>query len=238
MKKSAEASVNIIVTGPNEEPICSISSPQNGDFSLLEKRFCLKVARQTPNILPSMLAVTWTSDRDGELFAGMGDPSGTILFASSELSQNTHQITLTVTDEMGLSCMDTIEYSIGSPPSLMLQLPYTNTLINEGDDLTFSALVSDSEQSGSELLVEWESDIDGQLYAAMQLPMVSLNSSTSLSFGTHIISATVTDFDNLYTTETVSIVVNAFPPTQCDHLTRSSHHHRHTHRNSQWLNRL
>ena len=40
---------------------------------------------------------------------------------------------------------------------------------------------------------------------------ISLFTSNSLSFGTHTISATVTDLDGLYATGTVSIIVNAIP---------------------------
>lgn len=210
--KSAETSVNITVTGPNQIPNCEITNPINGEFSLVGDEVTFEGTATDPDISPSMLAVTWTSDKDGELSSGMGDPSGSVSFSSAELSQNTHQITLSVTDEMGLSCTDTIEYSIGSPPTLLLQLPYVDTLINEGDDLTFSAYVSDTEQSGSDLLVEWESDIDGQLYSGYAAANgISLFNSTSLSFGTHTISATVTDLDGLYATGTVSIIVNAIP---------------------------
>ena len=98
----------------------------------------------------NLLAVTWISDKDGELSSGMADASGTYVFDTSTMSLNTHQITMTVTDEMGLQCTDTIQYSIGTPPTIILQQPYVNTLINEGDEQVFSAIVSDTEQSGSD----------------------------------------------------------------------------------------
>ncbi len=210
--KTDTSSVNITVTAANTAPSCEITQPTSGDFSVAGATVTFAGTFSDPDIEPTMLAVTWTSDKDGELSTGMGDAAGTYSFEASELSQNTHQIALTVTDEMGLQCTDTIEYSIGTPPSIVLQQPYANTLINEGDEQVFSAFVSDTEQTGSELMVEWESDINGTLYVGpAESSGISQFETDALSFGTHLITATVTDVDGLYASQQVSMVVNAIP---------------------------
>ena len=205
-------SVELTIKGPNQAPLCEITQPNNGEFSVGGSNVTFAGTMSDPDIESSLLAVTWTSDKDGELSTGMADVSGTYSFDTSELSLNTHQVTLTVTDEMGLQCTDTIQYSIGTPPSIVLQQPYANTLINEGDEQVFSALVSDTEQSGSELQVVWESDINGTLFVGpAESNGLSQFETDALSFGTHLITATVTDLDGLYASQQVSMVVNAIP---------------------------
>lgn len=205
-------SVELTIKGPNQAPLCEITQPNNGEFSVGGSNVTFAGTMSDPDIEASLLAVTWTSDKDGELSTGMADVSGSYSFDTGELSLNTHQVTLTVTDEMGLQCTDTIQYSIGTPPSIVLQQPYANTLINEGDEQVFSALVSDTEQSGSELQVVWESDINGTLFVGpAESNGLSQFETDALSFGTHLITATVTDLDGLYASQQVSMVVNAIP---------------------------
>ena len=210
--KSDVSSVELTITAPNSAPNCEITEPTNGEFSVAGESVTFVGTFSDPDIDATLLAISWTSDKDGELSTGMGDSSETYSFESSTLSQNTHQVTLTVTDEMGLQCTDTIQYSIGTPPSLVLQQPYANTLINEGEEQVFSAFVSDTEQSGSELIVEWQSDINGTLYVGpAESSGISQFETDSLSFGTHLITATVTDLDGLYASEQVTMVVNGIP---------------------------
>ena len=72
--------------------------------------------------------------------------------------------------------------------------------------------MSDTEQSGSELQVVWESDINGTLFVGpAESSGLSQFESDALSFGTHIITATVTDLDGLYASAQVNMVVNAIP---------------------------
>ena len=205
-------SVELIISAPNSAPLCEITQPGNGEFSVGGSNVTFAGTMSDVDIDPELLTVTWTSDKDGELSSGMADPTGTYTFDISTMSLNTHQVTMTVTDEMGLECTDTIQYSIGTPPTIILQQPYVNTLINEGDEQVFSAIVSDTEQSGSELQVVWESDINGTLFVGpAESSGLSQFESDSLSFGTHVITATVTDLDGLYASEQVNMIVNAIP---------------------------
>lgn len=205
-------SVELTISAPNSAPLCEITQPLDGEFSVGGSNVTFAGTMSDVDINSELLAVTWTSDKDGELSSGMADISGTYVFDISTMSLNTHQVTMTVTDEMGLQCTDTIQYSIGTPPTIILQQPYVNTLINEGDEQVFSAIVSDTEQSGSELQIVWESDINGTLFVGpAESSGLSQFESDSLSFGTHIITATVTDLDGLYASEQVNMIVNAIP---------------------------
>jgi hypothetical protein len=72
-------------------------------------------------------------------------------------------------------------------------------LINEGDEQVFSAYVSDTEQSGADLMVEWESDINGTLFIGpAESSGISQFETDALSFGTHLIIAMVMDLDGFY----------------------------------------
>ena len=187
-------SVELTISAPNSAPLCEITQPSNGEFSVGGSNVTFAGTMSDVDIDADLLAVTWTSDKDGELSSGMADTSGTYVFDTSTMSLNTHQITMTVTDEMGLQCTDTIQYSIGTPPTIILQQPYVNTLINEGDEQVFSASspIRNKVAQNCRLYGNRTSTVRSLL--DRQNPVVSHSSRViHLSFGTHIITATVTD---------------------------------------------
>ena len=113
-------------------------------------------------ILPILnLDIQWKSDKDGELGTSTADSSGDVSFAFADLSNNTHTITLQVTDEVGGSCTDSILLTVGTPPVLQVQSPLNNDVYSTGDPVFFTAVVSDQEDLSSDLTVSWESSIDG-----------------------------------------------------------------------------
>jgi hypothetical protein len=106
--KVDSASVDLTITAPNSAPTCEITQPNTGEFSIGGSSVTFAGTMSDVDIDANLLAVTWTSDKDGELSSGMADSTGTYTFETSEMTLNTHQITLTVTDEMGLQCTDVI----------------------------------------------------------------------------------------------------------------------------------
>ena len=80
---------------------------------------------------------------------------------------------MTVTDEKGASCSDFISVTVGTPPSVEIDSP-TNTLYDEGEPITFSAMVFDNEDQPNELSLEWTSSDGSLLIHSLQTRMAVL----------------------------------------------------------------
>ena len=112
-------SVELTIRAPNSAPICEITQPNTGEFSVGGSTVTFAGTMSDVDIDANLLAVTWTSDKDGELSTGMADASGTYTFESSDMSLNTHQITMTVTDGW--------DYSARIPFNTLLELHQTSS---------------------------------------------------------------------------------------------------------------
>ena len=95
-----------------------------------------------------------------------------------------------------------------TPPSATFVSPVDNASFDEGDIITFSAKVNDDFDDPEELILQWSSDIEGELFGG-GIPdsdgMVSL-STANFTPGTHVVSLLVVDSNG--DSGTTSIVVN------------------------------
>ncbi|KPK87371.1 hypothetical protein AMJ80_12180 [bacterium SM23_31] len=150
-------------------------------------------------------AFVWSSDIDGVL--GIGEA-----LVISSLSDNTHIITLTVTDSRtgtGISSV-TIYVTDGNvQPVAEILSPPDNSIFFAGDTLKFKGTASDFEDgvlTGSSLI--WLSNRDGLLGAGDSL------TTTSISLNTHIISLIAADTEGYPDTSQITITMadtNRFP---------------------------
>ena len=156
--------------------------------------------------------MTWSSDKDGELGESTPDSAGSVAFLYSDLSVESHVITLTVTDEVGADCSDYIIYSVGTPPEITIDAPLSGDVVDEGNLVSFSATVSDGEDTPTDLTLSWVSDIDGEFSTqGSDSTGTILFTEGDLSVGSHTITASVTDTDGLYATAIVTLQVNGIP---------------------------
>jgi formylglycine-generating enzyme required for sulfatase activity len=85
-------------------------------------------------------------------------------------------------------------------------------VVNEGEPLTFAALVSDPEDLAGDLELRWESDLDGLLYEGPpDSSGLSQFLDSALSVGDHNLVVTVTDTAGLYATALGTFTVNGAP---------------------------
>ena len=212
MNKSARAETLIRVTSENNPPSCTILEPQNGEASLAGENVLFRGEATDDDIANSALSVIWLSDKDGILMEMNPTSTGEASFSTATLSRNTHVITLKVVDDTGTECSSDIVYTIGSPPSFLLLSPNNGDIFDEGTSIEFSGQVSDAEDQIHELNITWESSLDGMINA---LPPDSTGLvqfvNSSLNFGTHTITATVTDTDGLYARNLFDITINGVP---------------------------
>ena len=210
--KIATATTSILVKESNSAPVCSITTPTTGS-SGAEGSLILFTADVSDEDIPAhQLTVEWSSDKDGVLGISTPNSNGGVTFPYSDLTVQTHVISLSVTDEVGSSCVTDIVYTVGGAPQVTIFTPVNGEQYNDGDSIVFSAHVEDGEDQASSLDVNWSSDLDG-VFSTMG-PSSSGNiqyTNDTLSVGAHTITLLATDSDGLFSEAAVSISINGLP---------------------------
>ena len=142
--------------------------------------------------------ITWESSVNGYL--------GTGARITPCLSSGEHMITVYVTDSKGKTASKTIEISVGkfnTSPVLTLATPTLGTAGSKSQGCSFSGTAKDAEDGNLSAYITWTSNINGNLGTGSSI-------TTSLSAGTHIISASVNDRQGKSTVRTLSVVIAAY----------------------------
>lgn len=92
---------------------------------------------------------------------------------------------------------------VNTAPTVDIATPANNASFTQGASVSFSASAADAEDGALSASITWTSSRDGAIGSGASF------STTSLSVGTHTVTASVTDSGNLTTTDTVTVVVNA-----------------------------
>ncbi len=95
----------------------------------------------------------------------------------------------------------TISGSTGSPPSVSITAPADGSSSTDGDSVTFTGTASDPEDGDLSGSLSWSSSLDGNIGSGASF------STTTLSVGSHTITASVTDSDSLSGSAMISITV-------------------------------
>ena len=210
--KSDSDDVIITVGPPNTPPSCAITAPASGAAGPEGETVIFEGQVSDPDIPANWLEVSWTSDEDGDLGSSQPDSSGAVALPLDSLSVGTHVVTMAAMDEIGGDCSAFVLYTVGTPPEITLEAPASGALYAEGDIVTFTARVADSEDAAGALSLSWISNLDGELstQGADSTGLAQFTSS-ELSTGSQVLTVTVTDSDALYATALVSFTVNGLP---------------------------
>jgi hypothetical protein len=170
---------------------------------------------------PDRLTATWTSDRDGALEEAIPDANGRVTFATVDLSEGVHVVTLQVVDTDGEIGEDSVSLQVArvnSAPDVVIDTPTSGDSFVEGANITFVASASDpdDEDPPESLDAIWETD-SGEVLGN-DAPDASgglvLNTS-SLALGSHMVTVTVTDSMGASAVDQVYIeIVEANEPPQ------------------------
>ncbi|MFQ5433422.1 MAG: tandem-95 repeat protein [Anaerolineae bacterium] len=188
--------------GPNNTaPAVTIDTPLNG--SLFNQGDTVSLTGTVTDAEEPGLGtfLTWSSDIDGQL--GMG----TALNLAT-LSSGVHTITAFVADAGGLTASDAITITINGAPTLTVTSPTSGSNFTEGTAVTFTATATDLEDGDISANISWTSDLDGAIGSGGSFVL------STLSVGTHMITAAVTDSNGFVVQTAVTVTIDANPTNQ------------------------
>ncbi|MFK7931253.1 MAG: hypothetical protein AB8H79_23925 [Myxococcota bacterium] len=206
------ASVALDVAATNTPPKCRFTSPSDGLSSLSGSTIEIGVEVGDVDIGAQALTVALSSDLDGDLGALEVDADG-LATMSRALSDGTHRLSLSATDELGALCETSLLYTLGNPPSVQITSPGTGFIEDIGEMIALSGLVSDDTDAPADLVVEWRTDAIGVLWTRPSDESGTVVASTdTLPRGPHRITLRATDSDGFYSEDSIELLVNG-PPT-------------------------
>jgi hypothetical protein len=91
-----------VVPESNEAPVCGFSSPTAGSAIYLGQSVDVVAGASDTNSDPAELEAEIVSDLDGTLWAGTPSSAGVVSFVWTPMSGDTHHLTMTLTDPVGL----------------------------------------------------------------------------------------------------------------------------------------
>lgn len=98
------------------------------------------------------------------------------------------------------------------PPTIEIISPNANSTFDIEDQITFLANINDIEDTNSQLEISISSDIQGDLTTNIPIVNNSISYTTSnLIAGAHLITITVTDSDNMQSSDQININISDIP---------------------------
>ncbi|SLM29233.1 exported hypothetical protein [Desulfamplus magnetovallimortis] len=191
--------IELVVGTP---PVVHITSPANDSSYSYGAYITFSVTATTSANTPvPNRNLIWESNKDGYLGYGTSIPL-------NDLSVNTHEITVTATDDYGFSNTAKVTVTIGNAmPDVLITSPADGGSHSYGSTIFFTAAITDEEDgplTGNSVV--WSSNIDGFMGYG---PSITKD---DLSVGTHTVTVTATDSSDASTEVFITIIVgNASP---------------------------
>ncbi len=142
-----------------------------------------------------------------ELEEGYEEATGGV-FVLSELPVGEDGVDIYVEDSKGLGCSAYFSFNVTPPsgntvPEIVINSPSNGSDFVAGTDVVFSASAIDAEDGDLSSVIQWISDVDGDLGVGSSLVV------SSLSVGIHYIMAMVSDNQNTIVQEAFEVTINA-----------------------------
>lgn len=199
------------ITVFNSPPSAQILSHSDGDIVLENYTVELRGTASDPDHDSETLRVSWQT-QDGEL-CPEGPPSTEgITICETKLTQENQKVFLYVFDPENESDSAQVELNVipSGPPDGIIVSPVNNATTKYYSNvlISFEAIVEDAEADPEDLLVSWNSDLDGDLVLGDQPDAEGNYIDTSyLTEGDHRITMTVLDPEGNEATQSVDIEV-------------------------------
>src|SRR5438128_4195900 len=175
-----QAQVSIRVRNPNVAPVVTISAPADGASAPAGTMVTLG-ATATDDFDGNVTSkIQWASSRVGALGGG-----GT---RTVTLSEGSHVLTASVTDSDGTTGSAQVRLTLTpTPPVVAITGPTDGTTVFAGTGVAFSGTANDATDGNLSASLRWTSDRDGLIGSGASF------TTTRLSAGTHVITASATD---------------------------------------------
>jgi hypothetical protein len=209
--KTDRETVIIDVGPPNSAPLCEILTPLDGAAGAEGSLVSFIGTTSDVDVASDWLSVTWSSDKDGELGSVTPDSSGNIVFSYSNLSVNTHTISLQVADEVGATCTAVRTYTVGTPPSITIDSPLDGVVLNAGGPISFNATVSDAQDQPDAVALDWVANGSSISTQGATSSGTATFSDSTLTYGAYNLVVTATDSDGLTDSDQINFTVNGVP---------------------------
>jgi alpha-tubulin suppressor-like RCC1 family protein len=191
-------------------PVAEILSPTDGEErpQALETTLLGRVGHET-QLDVSGLSAEWFVDSES-VCPSLAVAEDGLTDCSLELAPGTYTITLAARDGAGVDSVDTLSFQViaNAPPTVVIVSPEEEKEYIAGEVLAFQAQVTDDHDPLQQVLVSWESSVDGLLMSASYPDvdgLLALNG--SLSAGTHILRAEALDLGGYVGSDEVVIQV-------------------------------
>ncbi len=207
---SYQASVQVISI-PASGPTVIISEPSEAQYAFGQKLTFEGIVSDGEDV-STALRVWWWSDLDDELDIDLAlDDDGSVTGYYDGLSVGTHVLRLWAEDTSGRANSSEIIVDIlpePEPPEVAISAPVDGTELPCDAPVLFAATLADTVTPPDELQVEWSSSLDGVFNTAPSDSLGDIGfSQLGLSEGSHEITLSVTDSDEMTNTERVSITL-------------------------------
>ena len=184
----------------DDAPTVSITAPADGHTVTTGTSITFTGTATDTLDGPISTQLDWYSSIDGSI------QENSASFSITSLSLGTHTITANVTDTDGNVGSDTRTVTIlaDGAPTVSISAPADGHTVTTGTSITFTGTATDTLDGPISTQLDWYSSIDGSI----QENSASF-SITSLSLGTHTITANVTDTDGNVGSDTRTVTILA-----------------------------
>jgi PKD repeat protein len=207
---AGDHTVGLSVTGPGGTATTSRTIP----VSLPPPPIAVLRAQPTSGVTPLIVSLNGCASA-GEIttFAWDFDSNGTIDQTGPCTTEHTFSspgsftVKLIVTGPSGMAtASQTITANANTPPALTITVPANGASVVGGTTVTFIGTANDAEDGSLSSLINWSSSADGPLGTGASIPV------STLSVGSHTITASVTDSGGVPATSSINITVTPAPP--------------------------
>ncbi len=217
--EAASTSINLQVgDGANQAgaPAIVIVSPNEGEQVGSSAVIDLLATVTDDHDDPASLPIEVVDDPDGIVWNGYPTATGTLEAPFSPHTLGVHTITVNALDSEGKKGSASVSYEViqDNVPLVNIKAPGDGEWFDTVDSITFRGNVTDDTTPNEQIAVQWTSDIQGVLGAAVPDSSGDTTFATSLMGGTHVITLSATDLDGNIGRDTM--VVNVDDPLARD----------------------
>jgi YD repeat-containing protein len=190
------ASWTVFHTVRSNVPTISITAPASGASFLLGANVTFTGTASDIEDGTISNGIVWSSNLDGVLGTGAS-------LTVNTLRSGSHTITASITDSHGRTATRTRGITIqqNQTPNVTITTPVNGATFASGALVSFNATATDAEDGTLTSFINWSSTIDGAIGSTGQV------STSTLSVGTHTITASARDSRNATGSKTITVVI-------------------------------